>query len=555
LKPHILPQEGEILLYTAFNTYLAAKYESDIDAQPSAANFEITRAKQAKIVDAEAEYFGEKIKSGIFKLILTKPDGSRHVVPPEDLASLLWPESLVWYRHIDFFPGEKLAGYNGCILTLKEDDYHSWLKSELQIALFEMTMSGKIDRKTARVRASNAGILKLDALEKLERDEARRHEAEIDRFQQIMRWELVPSLVWIATRDIALTFHIANKRDTFKGADIHLSLTKPKNTTNGIATEWPLQNLTEAWQLLGQAMAEKKVLGLATRVKRKWNGGFEPALPGVIIPPEEALGAFLQHLVMEENGTTVVKPDGWQGANSWIEFTNVTFERFTIETYWPEDWKPLEIAEDKSSDANERGIWTHAEAAMWIATGDARKPGPGTIMNMGVSDGNGKEASLEPAWQRLLDKLRTGEIKASSNREPEVSSWFWRNAIRHVKRESKFFVDVFTHESEPTFVGPLGKRNAVEHWDIKLAANDIRKLYGASDNSAKAVAKVPDMRGEVVSNRPPKQREAAKNYLRALNLSARAGKLEALVEGLKVQGVTVSTDTMRRARNDLVAKG
>ena len=56
-------------------------------------------------------------------------------------------------------------------------------------------------------------------------------------------------------------------------------------------------------------------------------------------------------------------------------------------------------------------------------------------------------------------------------------------------------------------------------------------------------------RANIVSNRPPKQRQAAMDYLSKIEPGRVSDKLESLVSDMaSVTGITVSTDTMRRAR-------
>ncbi len=193
--------------------------------------------------------------------------------------------------------------------------------------------------------------------------------SEIVLFANEARWGLVPSLVWIATRDITLASKAANPGESFSGAEIGLSIRKSMHHTEGGITDWSYGNLKNAWTNdLALRMSEGKLSAFATRVSCRWDGGLSQSAPGVIFPPADAPGAALEHRIDDSSVGPFLRPNGSQGANSWNEWHNVTFARADVLKVWPERKTEEPMVMDVTNVATESRITrpSSAELRVWF---------------------------------------------------------------------------------------------------------------------------------------------------------------------------------------------
>lgn len=209
--------------------------------------------------------------------------------------------------------------------------YHlDWLADKIERGIFD----GK-DRDTWTEvfveRESLAAV--LDPHEAIAEESA----GFIAAFAKQARWGLLPSLVWIATCDMALTAKAARPGETFHGADIGLSIRKAMRTNEGAPPDWPCANLKDAWTSeLAVRMSEGKLNAFSTRVSCQWDGGLSHNTPGIVFPPADTPGAALGHFIDDGNAGPFLRPNGSQGANSWVEFHDLSFARADIMGLWPE---------------------------------------------------------------------------------------------------------------------------------------------------------------------------------------------------------------------------
>jgi hypothetical protein len=161
-------------------------------------------------------------------------------------------------------------------------------------------------------------------------------EIEIASFAKETRWGLVPTLIWIATRDLALAARAAKPGTTFQGADIGLSVRKASFKLNGTERQWPHESLKDAWKKeLAVRMSEGTLKAFANCVSSNWDGGYSQNTPGVLFPPLNTPGAALDHFIDDGNSGPFLRPNGSQGAHSWTEWQNVSFGRTDILRIWP----------------------------------------------------------------------------------------------------------------------------------------------------------------------------------------------------------------------------
>ena len=114
------------------------------------------------------------------------------------------------------------------------------------------------------------------------------HEVDVVAFGKELRWGLVPTLMWVATRDLKLTADSSGK--SFERADISLASRRAfLQLEGGTPPAWRHDSLRAAWENdVAEKMAIKKITAVATRVRAHWDGGFTMNTPGVIFPPDKA---------------------------------------------------------------------------------------------------------------------------------------------------------------------------------------------------------------------------------------------------------------------------
>lgn len=163
----------------------------------------------------------------------------------------------------------------------------------------------------------------------------------LEDFLNSRRWGLVPTLVWIATHDIA----IAAKESLKNGYSPNgLAVLKAVQIQKGLTPNWPYDDLEKVWkQELAPAMAEGKISAFATSVPFSKLGGLSQNFTGVVFPPNNAPGAPLDHRIEDNNGTAAIVPNNKVFAHAWIEWHNLTFLRNDILVLWPEHSKSIAI--------------------------------------------------------------------------------------------------------------------------------------------------------------------------------------------------------------------
>jgi hypothetical protein len=118
-----------------------------------------------------------------------------------------------------------------------------------------------------------------------------------------------------------------------------------------------------------------------------------------------------------------------------------------------------------------------------------------------------------------------------------------------------------------------GKMHPHDPFGVGVGGDNFQWIFILSDSLEVAlnqhvgpkatITKFPELNGDrptevvkPISNRPPMQRDAAKNYLKTIAEPRLADKIDSLIADMAEKThVTVSKDTMRRARKDLNAEG
>jgi hypothetical protein len=146
--------------------------------------------------------------------------------------------------------------------------------------------------------------------------------------------------------------------------------------------------------------------------------------------------------------------------------------------------------------------------------------------------------SREELWQTLQsgDTMAIGVEGTGSHRK--IASERWAS------------LKLFSVSNGHEYVGAGGVfGNDEKIYDVKLPSKEVMRLWPQTPTDISNNARVG-----LPSHRPPKQIKAAIEYLKNLSSAEREVKNLALVLGMKEKcGMTVSTDTMRRAKQKLKA--
>jgi hypothetical protein len=194
----------------------------------------------------------------------------------------------------------------------------------------------------------------------------------LEDFSNSQRWQIVPALVWIATRDMAIAANASLKNGYSPSG---LAVRKAMQAQKGLAPNWPYDDLEKAWEKeLAPAMADGKISAFATSVSFSKLGGFSQNITGVVYPPSNTPGAPLEHRLEDNNGIAAIVPNGKVFAHTWTEWHNATFPREKILELWksPEAKKHKESDQTRLAKMNESSDWNIGEILVWI--GDKTEP-------------------------------------------------------------------------------------------------------------------------------------------------------------------------------------
>ena len=302
------------------------------------------------------------------------------------------------------------------------------------------------------------------------------------------RWGLLETLVWIATRDADIIYDMHLKEKSFHGADIRLTLQKASLLRTGDTERaGRIISLSAAWNdCLAPKMAGGDISALATRARRDRTSGAVTNAPGVVFPEAGTPGASLSFMPSDgdDRSSCILKPTEHLLASRWAEYHEVSFSRSHVIALWPAPAPTVVKSAPAKSDlfpTNDRSVWTHAEAAAWVATGDANKNDPATISDHIDNDWTTSE-ELAQAWEKVQDKLAGGVFSASSSTSDAISPAFWQHAWRHHEIVGESLCDVFRRESGPVPVaatpgGDFGQLRIEQHRDIKLRSSDVKVAF------------------------------------------------------------------------------
>ncbi len=167
-------------------------------------------------------------------------------------------------------------------------------------------------------------------------------------FAKSLRWGIISTLVWIATRDMALAAKASLLGTSFQRENIGLAVRKGMETQRGRSINWPYKNLNDAWNYeVALRIGEGSLKAFATLVTNSWDGGNSSHAPGVVFPPSDMPGLAYECFIDDGNQGPVLKPSGSIGANKWNEWHSMTFSQTDVMELWPpiQNSSPLPMSE------------------------------------------------------------------------------------------------------------------------------------------------------------------------------------------------------------------
>ena len=111
--------------------------------------------------------------------------------------------------------------------------------------------------------------------------------AEVSNHAARLRWGLLGTLGWIATRDMKISYLVDRPSETIAGIDVLLA-DRAQLSEKAANKRWPFKSATGAWKgSLAPALSSGKLKAYAARTVRSWEGGSQQTELGQTFPPDE----------------------------------------------------------------------------------------------------------------------------------------------------------------------------------------------------------------------------------------------------------------------------
>lgn len=206
------------------------------------------------------------------------------------------------------------------------------------------------------------------------------------------RWPLTATLIWIATRDDELVRSDGN--GDVLAASIGFSIHNAMDGTN-------LPSPTSVWPELAANMDGGKLFAFGTCTRVTVLQSIETSELGQRFPPDSNPGSTSSYVIESDSrDRTVLRPEGWQVAQSFVEWRDITFNEEDIKKLWPPTYYDLQSAITLLAHGEPMALQRYMS---WLAQNDASATRP----DQETTDPQGLNLRFQLAWRQICDAARS----------------------------------------------------------------------------------------------------------------------------------------------------